>query len=418
MKNEIIDIKAEEVKEEPKKKKKPATPKAIAKTETKALAKAKTKKIDTRKKVFITNFQAPGDILMLVAAIRDLYNAHKDKYRINVNTTAMQIWENNPYLDKEVNEKNADIKIRGDYPLVHSSNSKSYHFISGFRKDLEKKLGVEIPQGDFKPDVHISDEEKSWIPQIQEVTGQDLKYWIVCAGTKSDFTAKMWEFERYQKVINYFKNKITFVQIGELGHGHPALKNVIDLRGKTDTRQLIRLVYHSCGMLCGVTFLMHLAAGVETRGDRCFKTRPAVILAGGREPAQWEAYPYHRYMNRCSALSCCDWGGCWKSRVMPLDDGDKEKDNSVCLFPVKSNSGQMIPKCMDLISTQDVIRAVESYEQGYNFEKKSFKNEGFDLRNFLYKNPDFDATKNGNDINNCKWMEKIFPASVLGLTKK
>ena len=30
----------------------------------------------------------------------------------------------------------------------------------------------------------------------------------------------------------------------------------------------------------------------------------------------------------------------------------------------------------------------------------------------------YDATKNGNDINNCKWMKEIFPASVLEIIKK
>ena len=368
---------------------------------------------DDRKKVFITNFQAPGDILMLTSAIRDLHNAHSDKYRINVNTTAMQIWENNPYLDRTINEKNADITLKADYQLIHRSNTTPYHFIHGFRKDLEKKLGVKISQGDFKPDIHISDLEKSWIPQIQEITGKDLKYWIICAGTKSDFTAKMWEFNRYQKVVDHFKDKITFVQIGELGHGHPALRNVIDLRGKTDTRQLIRLVYHSCGMFCGVTFLMHLSAGVETRRDRCFMSRPTVVIAGGREPAQWEEYPHHRYMNRCGSLKCCDNGGCWKSRVLPLDDGDNEKDKSICLFPTETGSGQIIPKCLDMISADDVIRAIEIYEQGYEMEKMPFKNEGFDIGIFLRENPKYDGLKNGNDINNCNWMKKIFPEHVL-----
>ena len=38
---------------------------------------------------------------------------------------------------------------------------------------------------------------------------------------------------------------------------------VLDLRGKTDLRQLIRLVYHAQGVLCPVTLAMHLAAAVE-----------------------------------------------------------------------------------------------------------------------------------------------------------
>jgi len=362
-----------------------------------------------KKKVFITNMQAPGDVLQLSAAIRDLVNQHGDKFAVNVSTTAMDIWENNPYLDKNVTEANCEQIIRSEYNLIHRSNTHPWHFIHGFRKDLEEKLDIKIEQGEFKADVHLSDAEKGWMSQIHEITGSDLKYWIIVSGTKSDFTAKAWEVTRYQKLVDHFKDQILFVQVGESGHGHPGLRNVIDLRGKTDTRQLIRLIHHSCGIVCGVTFLMHLAPAIETRSDRTFQTRPAVIIAGGREPAQWEAYPFHQYMNRCSTLKCCDLGGCWKSRVQDLKDGDKEKNESVCLRPVTTKSGQVIPKCLDLISAADVIRAVEIYKQGYEAEGMSFGNDGFKLDDFLSKNPGYDTAKNDNDANACNWLGKIYP---------
>lgn len=45
---------------------------------------------------------------------------------------------------------------------------------------------------------------------------------------------------------------------------------------------------------------------------------------------------------------------------MPLGDGD-EKDNSLCLYPVKAASGAVIPKCLEMISAEEVIHAVEMY---------------------------------------------------------
>jgi hypothetical protein len=39
---------------------------------------------------------------MLTSAVRDLYAAHNDKFLINVKTTAMPLWDNNPYLDRRV----------------------------------------------------------------------------------------------------------------------------------------------------------------------------------------------------------------------------------------------------------------------------------------------------------------------------
>jgi hypothetical protein len=83
-----------------------------------------------------------------------------------------------------------------------------------------------------------------------------------------------------------------------------------------------------------------------------------VVVAGGREPSQWEAYPHHQYLHTNGALLCCDNGGCWRSRVKPLGDGD-EADESLCVDPVGR-----LPRCMDMITAEDVIRRIELYFQG------------------------------------------------------
>ena len=159
------------------------------------------------------------------------------------------------------------------------------------------------------------------------------------------------------------------MQCGEGHHYHPKLKNVIDLVGKTDLRQLVRLMWHADGVICPVTMLMHLAAAVETKPGRP-KNRPCVVIAGGREPSHWEAYPHHQYLHTNGALPCCDHGGCWKSRVEPLGDDD-EKDDSLCLHPIALPSGVKLPKCLDMITAMDVIRAVENYLEFDSYVKNS-----------------------------------------------
>ena len=149
-----------------------------------------------------------------------------------------------------------------------------------------------------------------------------LPYWIVAAGGKYDFTIKWWHFRRFQAVIDRFRDQIVFVQVGEAGHYHPPLEGVIDLRGKTTLRQLIHLVFRAQGVLCPVTLLMHLAAAVES-GPGVPPERPCVVVAGGREAPHWEAYPAHQFIHTVGALACCARGGCWRSRVMPLGDGDE-----------------------------------------------------------------------------------------------
>ncbi|NQZ70130.1 MAG: hypothetical protein HRT89_18920, partial [Lentisphaeria bacterium] len=59
-------------------------------------------------------------------------------------------------------------------------------------------------------------------------------------------------------------------------------------------------------------------------------------------------------------------GGCWKSRVEALGDGD-DKDKSLCLNPVQGPSGQTIPKCLDMISHEDVIRHVHEFLFDYDY---------------------------------------------------
>jgi hypothetical protein len=68
-------------------------------------------------------------------------------------------------------------------------------------------------------------------------------------------------------------------------------------------------------------------------------------------------------------LPCCDLGGCWKSRVVPLNDKD-DKDSSLCLAPVKLQDGQWIPKCMDMITVDDVARIIERYMNNLDYEPK------------------------------------------------
>ena len=139
---------------------------------------------------------------------------------------------------------------------------------------------------------------------------------------------------------------------------------MIDLVGKTDLRQFIRLMYHAAGVVSPVTFAMHLAAAVPVKPGRV-KNRACVVVAGGREPSQWEKYGHHRYLETNGALPCCDQGGCWKSRCQPVGDGDdKDSPANLCVFPVPVAPDLQIARCMDLITAADVIRAIELYHQG------------------------------------------------------
>ncbi|QBR01435.1 glycosyltransferase family 9 protein [Paraburkholderia pallida] len=311
------------------------------------------------RKLILRNFQSPGDIVMLTAAVRDLHATYSGEFVTDVRTPCPALWEHNPHITP-LGEQERDVEVLDcHYPLIHQSNHAPYHFLHGFIDYLNARLGLAIRPTCFCGDIHLAPREKQWISQVEEIVHWPMPFWIVVAGGKRDFTIKWWAHERYQAVVDHFAGKIAFVQVGEGGHEHPLLRNVIDLRGKTDLRQLVRLVHHAQGVLCPVTLLMHLAAAVEVRPGMP-KHRPCVVVAGGREPPHWEAYPHHQFLHRAGALRCCDDGGCWKSRVHALGDGSpQDRVENLCVATVGA-----LPRCMDMISTDDVIRAIELYFVG------------------------------------------------------
>lgn len=326
------------------------------------------------KKIILNNHQSPGDILMLTATVRDIKKKYGDSILIDVDTSCGQLWENNPYITKlDPKDKTVQV-IKAEYPLINQSNNAPYHFIHGFSQYLESKLGISFPLTDFKGDVHISDDEKNWMSQIEELGIKD-DFWIVYAGGKYDFSAKWVNPDTYQEVIDYFKGQITFVQVGEKSHWHSNLKNCINLVGETDLRQLVRLTYHSVGVLSPVTFGMHAAAAVPVKEGKP-KNRAGVIIAGGREPQQWECYPHHRFLSNNGALPCCDNGGCWKSRVTLIKDNDeKNNEDKLCFYPITISPKSEYPKdmidgdlkvakCIDMIKPRHIIEAIESYYIG------------------------------------------------------
>jgi ADP-heptose:LPS heptosyltransferase len=312
------------------------------------------------RKLVLRNFQSPGDIVMLTAAVRDLHRAHPGEFLTDVRTSCPALWEHNPYLTP-LSESDPDVEVVDcHYPLIHRSNSTPCHFLHAFPAYLNERLGLRIRVTEYRGDIHLAESERQ---------GAFGHVWLFVSGGKFDYTIKWWDHARYQRVIDHFRGRIQFVQVGETGHHHPALDGVVDLRGATTLRQLVRLMYHAQGAISPVSLLMHLAAAVETPPGMV-RNRPCVVIAGGREPPHFTAYPHHQYLHTVGALRCCDQGGCWKSRVLPIGDGD-QKDSELCVDVVGS-----LPRCMDMITADEVIRRIELYYTGGALTAERLPEEG------------------------------------------
>lgn len=302
----------------------------------------KENSVPEKNPIIFKNRQAIGDILMFTCAIRDFAQKFPD-WPINVHSTVMHIWDNNPYLTRDLTPENAEIIEVGPSFLTNASNRDDRHFANAFRLSIEEKLGISIPQGAIKPDIWMTEEEISALPIVAP------PYWIIVAGEKGDWTAKTYPFKRWEEFVQKHP-EITFVQIGAKEHRHPHLSfpNVINLIGKTqdrDTgfRDLLKLFYHAEGSIGLVSFQMHLAAAFNL---------PCVVVAGAREPARFTRYPGHQYLCTDGCLPCAEKSACWHC--------DLEKR---CKFVVEQD-GQKFPKCVDIITVSDIDRAFMQYYQG------------------------------------------------------
>lgn len=302
------------------------------------------------------NSLSPGDIVMLTAAVRELHRTYPGRFQTDVRTSCPALWENNPYLTPLDAREPTVRSLVCHYPLIHQSNQAPYHFIHGFIEYLNGEMGLAIRPREFRGDIHLSEAERE-IPSVMELAlGRPVPYWVLAAGGKYDYTIKWWHRRRWQEVVDRLQGLVHFVQVGEHGHYHPPLRGVIDLRGKTTLRGLVRLVYHADGVLCPVTLLMHLAAAVPLAPGRT-RLRGCVVVAGGREPAHWEQYPAHQFLHTIGQLDCCGSGGCWRARTVALGDGS-ELDDEDMLCRQATPLG--LPRCMEMISAEQVAAAISA----------------------------------------------------------
>ncbi len=296
---------------------------------------------------------SPGDVCTLTAAIESLHTTYPGQYLTDARTSCDAVFEHNPHVTRLADEEAESFELHYD-GLLSRCDAVPNPFLRGYCHDLAQRLGVPLELTTNRPHLYLSEEEKGWVNQVEEhFTRRPTKFWLVNAGVKRDFTLKQWPVEYYQEVVDAFRGRIQFVQIGSAEHDHPSLRGVINLVGGTDTRQLIRLASHAQGGLGPITFLQHLCAAFE---------KPYVALLGGREPVAWVEYPLQTTLHTLGKLPCCRTRSCWRSRVIRLDDGS-EQDHSLCELPVLGME-RPVGKCMAIIRPQDVVRAIEGWYEG------------------------------------------------------
>lgn len=308
----------------------------------------------------LVNEQCPGDVLVMSAAIESLHRTYPREFVTAYDGTAAELFDHNPHVVAKREIDGATWRrVKMQYPLVDHCDARPVHFMQGYTDFLSTVVGKPVPLVVNRPFVYLSPEERGWIPQVEEVLGGRVKYWLVNAGRKDDYPAKWWGTANFQKLVDLLRGKVLFVQIGETGHEHPPLTGVLDMRGKTDTRQLCRMVFHAAGGVGPSTFLQHLCAAFE---------KPYVCLAGGREPLAWQHYPRQATLSTIGATPCTksrQGVSCWSDVAVknPARPGA-----TVCELPVISGGGEIVTACLESIRPERVAEEVLSrYNVGTSF---------------------------------------------------
>jgi len=324
-----------------------------------------------RQRLLVRNNQAPGDIIVLSAALRDLEVAHPGKFapEIWVSKGAEEIFWNNPDISK-IFPGNARIDGRGalmwraEYPLIKTCNQQRKHFILGFIEHINSQLHTNVKLTDFRPHIVMSEAEKRTRPFADP-------YWVFLSGGKKDFPTKIWAQSYWQQLIDMTQDRVNWVQCGGGSNNHimhtPKKGIYANMIARTSCRDFLRLIYHAEGVVCVTTMAMHAAAAFN---------KPCVVIEGGREPWWWEAYDLttrelnmrvfdpawvppadddfvpHTYLHTIGQLKCCQNHGCWKKRVVG--------GGSVCTKAIAVD-GQMVPQCKAMITPEMVAAAIDSY---------------------------------------------------------
>jgi len=378
----------------------------------KLILKSKEQKLDVKenvRKIVFGHRRALGDGIMFSSGIRDFKLLFPDII-IGVDTNQPELFENNPYIDRSLKRGMAGVEYyAAGYSAIASANNTYIHFSMMFLLDMvaaadltsslpmslgefciafangevgdpdmgntkknsnakEPFISLRNKYRDFcqefsrqRGDLHLTEEEKKE-NIVRDIYKINTPYWVIAPGGKRDCTAKIWDWRRFQQVVDHFEGKIKFVVIGKSDLLVEPIRGTLSLVDKynDNIRGLFSLIYNADGCVTGPSFLMHAAAAIPPRppGGR----KPCVTIFGGREPTAWSWYCNHQILHTNGAFSCCKAGGCWVARVYPVPK-NPEANKHLCEKSIQCD-GRTIQSCMDTITAGDVIRAVEKYYEG------------------------------------------------------
>ncbi|MBC7927689.1 MAG: hypothetical protein H7039_18745, partial [Bryobacteraceae bacterium] len=258
------------------------------------------------------SFGTPGDTIS-TATVSRILKEHFRGLRINVITPNPDLLRLDPAIDL-LNAPPTRLVLRFWYLDIIE------------RKDGQTNLlapslaGVGISEYDYHARFYLSDEEKA----AGKARVASLRRPIITVNAHSREKVKMWLNKRWREVTMDLSRDFDLVQLGT--PEEPELPGVTRLAGQLSMRESAAVLATARLHLGGVSFLMHVANGLDV---------PSVIIYGGRETPLNSGYASNT--NLYARVACSP---CW------LHDSRGD----ICPYEMQ---------CMQSISAATVVGAVE-----------------------------------------------------------
>jgi ADP-heptose:LPS heptosyltransferase len=286
-------------------------------------------------RVLLKSNEAPGDMLVLTAAFEAIAKFHAYKYTFKVQCCAPEIFQHNPHCSEFARP---DRVIDVEHTPSWEADTRDARFISSYTEWLGDALGIKVRSAVTKPRIYLSPAELAAPRVIAE------PYAVICSGYKPDGPLKNWGHGNWVAVSNWIQRQgLKVVQVGLAHHVHQRLPGAIDMIGKTNTRELFLLAFHSVYGCGHESYLSHIYAAYA---------RPFACLAAGLCSRTWAAYATEQYVTRQGTMGCCRTGGCGKHKLLGAEDG--------CVYPDQV-AGEGVPGCLARITPAEVIAAIEQW---------------------------------------------------------
>ncbi len=260
----------------------------------------------------IDAFGTPGDTLLTAVVCRELKTRYR-RLKINCITPNPGLLTHDPHIDS----------LNGPLTFFHI---RSWYLDVMGRKDGETnilsptlaKLGIR--DYNYQARVYLTPAEL----EAGRARIASLPRPIITINAMSRERSKTWPEPFWQESVRQLVGRGSVVQLGD--DKEPVCPGVIRLAGALSMRESMAVLAHADVHVGSVSFLMHVANGLDV---------PAVIIFGGRETPKNSGYAQN--INLYSKTECSP---CWLH--------DSHGDH--CPYEVK---------CMQTIPPQTVIAAVD-----------------------------------------------------------